>query len=306
MILKDLQNDILQGISTQGCCSNAFLSAIISTTKEDIDKNRLVLNLPPYLHDRFFEIIKNFYPSLDIELNKDLTIIQGKGFIRMLSELEIAFFNGKEIELTNGCNENMLASDCCRVSFLKGIFLCIGKIYYNSDSLAKSHGYSLEFVFKDYQLADDMLALVKFLGINLKSVKRGNNIVLYSKDSQTLVDFLVKIGAMNEAFEVQNSLIMREMRNDANRKGNCFDANLNKTINASTQQVKAIDYIINNYGLDYLDASLQDIALLRLSNPESTLSELQKLYPTSITRAGLKYKLDKILGIYKDLKQENN
>ena len=28
----------------------------------------------------------------------------------------------------------------------------------------------------------------------------------------------------------------------------------------------------------------------------------QKLYPTQITRAGLKYKLDKIISIYKDLK----
>lgn len=303
MILKDLQNDILQGISTQACCSNAFLSAVISVTKEDVNDKQLVLTPPLYLYEKFCAMLKNFYPSLNIKFGKDGITIQGKSLVQMLGELEIAFFNGKEVEITNGCNENMLASDCCRVSFLKGVFLCIGKIYYNSDSLAKSNGYSLEFAFKDYQLADDMLALVKFLGINLKSVKRGNNIVLYSKDSQTLVDFLVKIGAVSEAFEVQNSLVMREMRNDANRKGNCFDANLNKTINASTQQVKAIDYIINNYGLDYLDASLQDIALLRLSNPESTLSELQKLYPTSITRAGLKYKLDKILSIYKDLKQ---
>ena len=186
------------------------------------------------------------------------------------------------------------------------LFLCAGKVYYSSDSLDKSHGYSLEFVFKDYQLADDVLALTKFLGLNLKSVKRGNNIVLYSKDSQVMVEFLVKVEAMNEAFELQNSLVMREMRNDANRRGNCFDANLNKTIGASTQQVKAIDYIINTFGLEYLDVGLQEIALLRLSNPESTLSELQKLYPAPITRAGLKYKLDKILAIYNDLRKEDN
>ena len=117
--------------------------------------------------------------------------------------------------------------------------------------------------------------------------------MLYSKDSQVLIEFLVLVGANNTAFELQNNLVMREIRNDANRKGNCFDANLNKTINASTEQVKAIDYIITNFGLDYLDDNLQEVALLRLSNPESTLSELQQLYSTQITRAGLKYKLDK-------------
>ena len=139
--------------------------------------------------------------------------------------------------------------------------------------------------------------------LNLKRIKRGNNIVLYSKDSQVLIEFLVLVGANNTAFELQNNLVMREIRNDANRKGNCFDANLNKTINASTEQVKAIDYIITNFGLDYLDDNLQEVALLRLSNPESTLSELQQLYSTQITRAGLKYKLDKILGIYRELKE---
>ena len=301
-MLKTLQVDILNSISTQSCCSNAFLSAVISLTKTDINENKLALNCPIYLYDKFCATLKNFYPELSIRFGREGIIIQGKSLVDMLSRLEIAYFNGGQAEITNGCNENMLASECCKISYLKGVFLCAGKVYYNSDSLAKSNGYSLEFVFKDYQLADDVLALTKFLGLNLKSVKRGNNIVLYSKDSQVLVDFLVRIEAVTEAFEVQNSLVMREMRNDANRKGNCFDANLNKTINASTQQVKAIDYIINHFGLDYLDFSLRDVALLRLSNPDSTLSELQKLYPTQITRAGLKYKLDKILAIYKDLK----
>jgi DNA-binding protein WhiA len=279
------------------------LSAVISLIKEEIQTKQVVLSVPAHLFDKFCTILKSCYPEMNIKFSKDGIVITGKNLIDMLEELEVAFFNGQEMDESNGCNETFLANDCCKISYLKGVFLCVGRVYYNSDSLAKSNGYSLEFVFKDYQLADDMKALTKFLGIKLKSVKRGNNIVLYSKDSQVLVDFLVKIGAMNEAFEVQNSLIMREMRNDANRKGNCFDANLNKTINASTEQVKAIDYIISHFGLDYLDASLQEVALLRLSNPESTLSELQQLYSTQITRAGLKYKLDKILSIYKELKE---
>ncbi|MBQ7797872.1 MAG: DNA-binding protein WhiA [Clostridia bacterium] len=302
---NNLNNDILQGISTTSCCSNAFLSAVISVTKEEISENQLVLTTPTYLYDKFCTILKNFYPELNIRFSKIGLVISGKSLIEMLSELDIAYFNNGTLELSNPCNETMLASECCRITYLKGVFLCVGKIYYNNDTAGKSQGYSIELVFKDYQLADDMKALTKVLDVPLKSVKRGNNIVLYSKDSQVLVDFLVKIGAMNEAFELQNSLVMREMRNDANRKGNCFDANLNKTINASMEQVKAIDYIINNYGLEYLDVGLQDVALLRLSNPDSTLSELQKLYPTGITRAGLKYKLDKIIAIYKDLKGIN-
>ena len=301
-MIKNLQNDIVGGISTASCCSNAFLSAVISVTRDEIDENQMVLTCPDFLCEKFCAILNNFYPDLNVNFLKQELIINGNSLMELLSELDIAYLNNGELELSNPCNETMLASECCRVTYLKGIFLCVGKIYYNSDSTGNSQGYSVELVFKNYQLADDVKALCKFLGINLKSVKRGNNIVLYSKDSQVLVEFLVKIGAMNEAFELQNSLVMREMRNDANRKGNCFDANLNKTINASVEQVLAIDYIINHYGLEYLELSLQAVALLRIANPEAPLSELQKLYPQPITRAGLKYKLDKIISIYKDLK----
>ena len=301
-MIKDLQNDILGGISTTSCCSNAFLSAVISVTRDEIDENQMVLTCPDFLYEKFCTILRNFYPDLNIRFSKLGLVVSGSSLMELLSELDIAYLNNGQLELSNPCNETMLASECCRITYLKGVFLCVGKIYYNSDSTGNSQGYSVEFVFKDYELADDVKALCKFLGINLKSTKRGNNVVLYSKDSAVLVEFLVKIGAMNEAFELQNSLVMREMRNDANRKGNCFDANLNKTINASVEQVLAIDYIINHYGLEYLELSLQAVALLRIANPEAPLSELQKLYPQPITRAGLKYKLDKIISIYKDLK----
>ena len=301
-MIKNLQNDILGGISTTSCCSNAFLSAVISVTRDEIDENQMVLTCPDFLYEKFCTILRNFYPDLNIRFSKLGLVVSGSSLMELLSELDIAYLNNGQLELSNPCNETMLASECCRITYLKGVFLCVGKIYYNSDSSGNSQGYSVEFVFKDYELADDVKALCKFLGINLKSTKRGNNVVLYSKDSAVMVEFLVKIGAMNEAFELQNSLVMREMRNDANRKGNCFDANLNKTINASVEQVLAIDYIINHYGLEYLELSLQAVALLRIANPEAPLSELQKLYPQPITRAGLKYKLDKIISIYKDLK----
>lgn len=304
-MLDNLKQEILQSISTDTCCSNAFLSAVISLTKVAIDKSNILIDCPLGLQEKTLLSILNFYPSLNIDTHKTWFRISGKDVMNLLQELNLIDFDAENFDIINGCNENLLNSECCRLTYLKSVFLCAGKLYYNSDSSLKSNGYSLELIFRDYQLADDVFALTKYLGINLKRGKRNNNVVLYTKDSQVIVEILVKLGAVNGAFELQNSLVMREIRNDANRKGNCFDANLNKTINASTEQVRAIDYIITNYGLDYLDDNLKEVALLRLANPESTLSELQQLYSAQITRAGLKYKLDKILSIYKDLKDEN-
>lgn len=301
-MLSDLQNYIIDSISTDACCGNAFLSAIISLTYEKISQKAITLDCPVFLHDKVKRIVVNFYPMLSVD-QMDLKLeIYGYGLDVFLQELGLADFNDSSFGLINGCNDNILLADCCKITYLKTVFLCAGKIYYNADNLKNSKGYSLEFLFKDYQLADDVFALTKFLGIKLKMSKRGNNVLIYSKDSQVLVEFLVTIGASKQAFELQDNLVMREIRNDANRKGNCFDANLNKTINASSEQVRAINHIIQTYGLEYLDENLREVALLRLANPDSTLSELQKLYPTSITRAGLKYKLDKIISIYKELK----
>lgn len=297
------QVDILNNIDEDSCCISAFLSAVISLTKEETNENIIVLRESSFLKNRFIQGLKKFYPTVKLTNIGEQTVITGPEVVDILQELALAEFDNTEFHYTNGCNDVFLNSECCKLTYLKTVFLCVGKLNYNNNSLSKSYGYSLELSFNDYELADDVLELLKYLGLGLKSVKRGNNIIIYTKDSQTIIEFLVKLGATSEAFELQNSLVMREIRNDANRKGNCFDANLNKTINASSEQVRAIDYIINNLGLDYLGESLKEVALLRLANPEATLSELQQLYPTQITRAGLKYKLDKILGIYKDEKK---
>ena len=302
-MLDSLRKDIFNTIPDHTCCESAFLSAVISLMHEEINENIIVLEQDELLQDRFVASLKRFYPTAKINTTNQQVLITGIEVIDILQELGLAELDNGKFHYTNGCNEVFLSDECCKLSYLKTVFLCVGKLHYNNNSQAKSKGYNLELVFSDYELADDVLELSRYLNLGLKQIKRGNNIVLYTKDSQTIIEFLVKMGGANEAFELQNNLVMREMRNDANRKGNCFDANLNKTINASSEQVKAIDYIISTYGLDYLDENLQEVALLRLSNPEATLSELRQLYPTQITRAGLKYKLDKILGIYKDEKK---
>ena len=255
------------------------------------------------LQEKLKEIIINFYPQLAIKSDSEEFLISGLNVEQVLLDADLSDKSEfDELEIS-GINENLLASECCKITFLKGIYLACGNFYYNKNNNEKTNGYSVEFVFKNYMLADDCKALMKYMGLKVGSSKRGNNVVLYIKDSEMIYNFFVKLEAVETAIEIQNNLLIREMRNDANRQGNCFDANLNKTLTASREQVKAIDFIIKNYGVDYLDESLQETALLRLANPDITLNEMQSLYSQPISRAGLKYKLDKIIAIYKKLNQ---
>ena len=119
-----------------------------------------------------------------------------------------------------------------------------------------------------------------------------------------ICDIFVKLSDVKTALDIQNNLAMREMRNSANRQNNCFEFNLNKTIDASSVQLNAINYIINNYSLDILDENLKEVALARIANPDVSLNDLKTILNNKISRAGIKYRLDKIITLYQKLKGE--
>lgn len=298
--MNDSKQEIIKSIALNSCCSYAFISSIFSACKYNFEDEKIEIELDLSLHEKLKEILFSLYQNLKIETSDTKVIISGYDLTQMLLDSGLIEDNSKEIEI-NGINEELLATDCCKKTYLKTLYLLIGNFYYNKNADQNSYGYSIEFVFKNYALADDCKALMKFLNIKVGLTKRGSNVIMYIKNSEAIYNLFVLLGAVETAMEIQNNLVMREIRNDANRQGNCFDANLNKTLNASREQVKAIDYIIKNYGLDYLDESLKEVALLRIANEDITLNEMQKLYSTKISRAGLKYKLDKIISIYKSL-----
>ena len=199
---------------------------------------------------------------------------------------------------------SLFPEECDRLTLLKSFFLMNGRFYYNQDNNLNSKGYNLEFVLKDEHLANVVLELLSIHNFNLKKIKRQSNYVVYTKNSNTISDLLVLLGATYTALEVQNSLAIREMRNNINRQNNCFESNLEKTLDASTAQLEAINYIIDNYSIDYLSENLREVALARIANPDISLNELRTLMDNKISRAGIKYRLDKIIEIYNKLKGE--
>lgn len=296
-MIEASKQEILKTIPVNSCCSYSFLNSLFSNAKCDYHLHHLELSLETAVVDKVKEIINIMYPNIRVKFDDKLILTGDVEQLLLDSGIEVE----DGVIIANGINQELLISDCCKISFLKGLYLIAGNFYYTKDNNEKSSGYSIEFLFKNYAMADDSKALLKYLGIKIGMSRRGNNIVIYIKNSDAIYNFFVKLGAVETAINIQNNLMIREIRNDTNRQGNCFDANLNKTINASREQVKAIDYIIKNYGLDYLEESLQEVALIRLANVDITLNEMMQLYSQPITRAGLKYKLDKIIKIYKSL-----
>ena len=87
------------------------------------------------------------------------------------------------------------------------------------------------------------------------------------------------------------------MNNKINRIVNCETANLNKTINASIEQIEAIKKLKETGDFEKLDEPLKEIAELRIQNPNASLIELGTMLQKPVGKSGVNYRLKKIMEI---------
>ena len=292
--MLDCKKQILSTISLNDCCSHAFVNAVISFSAQiNQTNNSILVSCDDEILTKFSNIVHSFYPNVEIDRWDSFLILKGNIY-QLLTDVSYE----ENLNLENHSNE------CDKLTILKTAFLTAGRFYYNQDNTKNSKGYSLEFVLKKEHEANSIISLLNEFGFDLRKIKRGSNFVVYVKNSNTICDLFVKLGASYTALEIQNNLAIREIRNNANRQNNCFESNLDKTLSKSAEQLDAINYIFNNYSIDYLDESLREVALARIANPDVSLNDLRTILNNSLSRAGIKYRLDKIIEISKKLKGE--
>lgn len=89
-----------------------------------------------------------------------------------------------------------------------------------------------------------------------------------------------------------------------NRKVNCETANINKTVSAAVKQAEDIRFIRDTVGLSELPEGLEEIATLRLENPNATLKELGELLSNPLGKSGVNHRLRKLSEIAEQLKED--
>ena len=292
--MLDCKKQILSTLKNNNCCSLAFLNVgLLSNAQVNTENSTILLNIDNAIMPKVEQILTNFYPNLEIDCWDNFLLIKGNIF---------ELLNGINYEET--LNLDFYPNECDKITILKSLFLLNGHFYYNSDNTQNSKGYNLEFVFRTEEHANTCKNLLAEFGFDLKKIKRQTSFVLYTKNSNTICDLLVFLGASYASLEMQNNLAMRELRNNVNRQNNCFEFNLDKTIKTSNLQLTAINYIIDNYSIDYFDDNLKEVALARIANPDISLGDLKAVLNNKLSRAGIKYRLDKIIEMYTKLKQD--
>ena len=128
-------------------------------------------------------------------------------------------------------------------------------------------------------------------------VCKNDQYAVYLKDSDEISKFLALIGANKAVLKFEEIRVQREMNNKINRIVNCETANLNKTINASIEQIEAIKRLKQSNRYETLEEPLKEVAELRLKNPNASLVELGKMLKQPVGKSGVNYRLKKIMEI---------
>ena len=177
----------------------------------------------------------------------------------------------------------------------RGIFLGSGAINNPEKTYHLSIGLNIE------ENAKKISEYLELNGISVKTIQKNNAYHIYTKEGEGISKILAFIGANKAVLEFENIRVEREMRNKINRMVNCESANLNKTMNASIEQIEAINKLKKTGKIRNLDESLKEIAEIRLKNPNASLIEIGKMLKNPIGKSGVNYRLKKIIELAKNI-----
>jgi len=204
----------------------------------------------------------------------------------MLQSLGILSTN---FQILPGIKKDLIRFKCCRHSYLRGAFLASGSVS------SPERDYHLELVTASEKLGKDLMLLTnRFHGLKAKLSRRKQSWLIYMKGSDQIADFLTIVGAYRSLLEFENARVMRDMKNQVNRLVNCETFNLGKTADASLRQVNNILLIREHMGLDALDPALEEVARVRLENPDISLKELGEIMNPPVGKSGVNHRMRKI------------
>ena len=106
------------------------------------------------------------------------------------------------------------------------------------------------------------------------------------------MDFLALIGAEEAAEEIEVARNLKEVRAQVNRLVNVETANLQRTVDAASDQLAAIERLMAAGRLAALSADLRETARMRRAHPEISMAELAAL--CHISKSGMSHRLKKI------------
>ena len=260
---------------------------------------------------KYFTLLKKTYNiNTDISIRHSSSLNKNRSYVLSVNDDETArkiLMTCRLMKPFGVIEEDFSISDsliiqreCCKRAFIRGAFLAAGSV---SDPVKTYH---FEIVCLSEAKAKQLQMIMETFNINARVIKRRKYFVVYVKDSSQVVDLLNIMGAYNALMDMENVRIVKDMRNNVNRKVNCETAKINKTVSAAVKQIEDIRFIQMSSAFDELPESLQEMAELRVRYPEATLAELGQLLDTPVGKSGVNHRLKKISLFADELRERHH
>ncbi len=210
--------------------------------------------------------------------------------------LEYFGYTGKELALRiNLSNLEQTNDDCCSRAFFRGVFLVCGSV------TDPEKDYHIEFTIPKAKLCDDLLQIIGDLGLKAKKVIRNNSYVIYSKEAESIEDFIGIMGANNAFMQIVQTRAIKDIKNQINRRSNFESANMKRSIEAGLKQAAVIEGILKKISLKDMTEDLAQLCTLRMENPDSSLDDIGKMMTPELSRSAVSRRFKKLEKIAEEL-----
>lgn len=306
----DVKEDILK-LNTDAASHHVELEALLRNGSEVIISNpvRLIFSTSNRQLLRYFiKLIKEKYPHIEYAMESreqqklkhqmiyDCIIVNiAKQIIEDYHILEPVSFE----------KDHILKTPALMQGYLRGAFLIKGSVNH-----PRTSNYHLEIATDKEAEALFLQRMMNHFDLNARITKRRNQLIVYLKEKDKIVDCLRYIGANVMMNEFENIIIKRGLSAHVNRIMNIDVANQQKTNSSAKEQLRYIRYLEYNYPLEKLDDRLKIVMKVRKDNPEASLNELvaiiNSVYEDNITKSGLNHRFRRLKEIALDFSARKN
>ncbi|MEX0592750.1 MAG: DNA-binding protein WhiA [Nitriliruptoraceae bacterium] len=117
------------------------------------------------------------------------------------------------------------------------------------------------------------------------------------KSGEAIGDLLALTGASSAFLVWDDRRLRRQLRNEANRLANADTANVRRSVQAATRQIRQIEEVIERLGWEVLGDEDRETALARLANPAASLAELGQLVDPPVSKATVARRLQRVVAL---------
>ena len=268
------------------------LLGYLNSNNITIEKNKIKFSTESeYNINRFSKLLNNLqYKNYNIEMI-------GKKFCISVNKLALPEVIYDNTIIFKNITEQINNQELLEKAFVRGSFLGGGSVNNPKNT------YHLEIIFSSEENANIVQTILNKYEIQFKNMEKKNGYVLYTKDGDEISKFLALIGASTAVLKFEEIRVYRDIRNNVNRKVNCETANLNKTVEAAIKQIEDINFLKQIGQFEKMPEQLQEVAELRIKNPEATLSEIGKMLSKPIGKSGVNHRFQNIEQFVSKFKQ---